>query len=90
MRLSAGRRLRRSLTSQLLQGHVQEVAAKSPPYVPTNISVTLAVHTGSSFKRVSAWRGRWVAQSVKCLTLDFGSGHDLRVHEIEPCIGLSV
>ena len=24
-------------------------------------------------------RGTWVAQSVKRLTLDFGSGHDLRV-----------
>ena len=29
-------------------------------------------------------RGTWMAQSVKCLTLDFGSGHDLRGHEIEP------
>ena len=24
-------------------------------------------------------RGHWVAQSVKHLTLDFGSGHDLRI-----------
>ena len=23
--------------------------------------------------------------SVKCLTLDFGSGHDFMVHGIEPC-----
>ena len=30
-----------------------------------------------------------VAQSVKRLTLDFGSGHDLMVCEIKPCIGLS-
>ena len=29
-----------------------------------------------------------MAQSVECLTLDFGSGHDLTVHEIELCIGL--
>ena len=28
--------------------------------------------------------GTWVAQSVKRLTLDFGSGYDLTVHEIEP------
>ena len=28
-----------------------------------------------------------MAQSVKRLTLDFGSGHDLMVLEIEPCIG---
>ena len=26
--------------------------------------------------------------SVKGLSLDFGSGHDLRVHEIKPSIGL--
>ena len=32
--------------------------------------------------------GAWVAQSVKCPTLDFSSGHDLRVHGFEPCIGL--
>ena len=35
-----------------------------------------------------ARRGTWVAQSVKHPTLDFGSGHDLRVHETEPCTGL--
>ena len=28
--------------------------------------------------------GAWVAQSVECPTLDFGSGHDLEVHGIEP------
>ena len=33
-------------------------------------------------------RGSWVAQLVKCQTLDFGSGHDLIVREIEPHIGL--
>ena len=33
-------------------------------------------------------RATWVAQSVKRLTLDFGSGQDLTVHEIESCIGL--
>ena len=34
----------------------------------------------------SVWKlwGAWVAQSVKHLTLDFGSGHDLLVHEFEP------
>ena len=29
-----------------------------------------------------------MAQSVKHLPLDLGSGHDLTVHGIEPCIGL--
>ena len=33
-------------------------------------------------------RGAWVAQSVKCLTLGFGSGHDLAVRGFEPCNGL--
>ena len=28
-----------------------------------------------------------MAQSVKLLTLDFGSGHDLRVHEFKPHVG---
>ena len=31
--------------------------------------------------------GTWVAQSVKSLTLDFSSGHDLTVHGIEPHMG---
>ena len=29
-----------------------------------------------------------MAQLVKHLTLDFGSGHDLTVHEFRPCVGL--
>ena len=29
-----------------------------------------------------------MAQLVKCLSLDFSSGHDLTVHKIEPCIRL--
>ena len=33
-------------------------------------------------------RGAWVAQLVKCLTLDFGSDHDLMVREFKPCIWL--
>ena len=30
--------------------------------------------------------GAWMAQSVKHWTLDFGSGHDLRVVESSPCV----
>ena len=30
----------------------------------------------------------WVAQLVKHLTLDFGLGHDIAVHGIEPHVGL--
>ena len=33
-------------------------------------------------------QGAWVAQMVKCPTLDFGSGHDLTLHEIEPWVWL--
>ena len=33
--------------------------------------------------------GGWVTQLVEHPTLDFGSGHDLTVHGIEPHIGLS-
>ena len=29
-----------------------------------------------------------MAQLVKCLTLDLGSGHDVTVGEIKPCIKL--
>ena len=32
--------------------------------------------------------GAWVAQWVKHLALDFGSGHDLTVREFEPRVGL--
>ena len=32
--------------------------------------------------------GAWVAQLVECLTLGFGSGHDLMVHEIGSRSGL--
>ena len=31
--------------------------------------------------------GTWVAQSVECLTLDFGSGHDLMVVRSSPTSG---
>ena len=33
--------------------------------------------------------GTWVAQPVERPTLDFGSGHDLVVHEFKPLIELS-
>ena len=34
------------------------------------------------------FQGTWVAQLVMRPTLDFGSGHDLTVHGIEPCVRL--
>ena len=33
-------------------------------------------------------KGAWVAQAGECLTLGFGSGHDLMVHAFKPLIGL--
>ena len=32
--------------------------------------------------------GTWVTQSVKHVTLDFSSGHDLTISEIKPYFGL--
>ena len=32
--------------------------------------------------KMIACRGAWMAHSVKCPTLDFGSGHDLMVLEV--------
>ena len=32
-------------------------------------------------------RDIWVVHLVKCLALDFGSGHDLRVLELNPTLG---
>ena len=40
------------------------------------------------FLKRKGYCGTWVAQLVKCLTPDLGSGHDLTVHEFKPCIGL--
>ena len=37
-------------------------------------------------KKTNSW-GAWLAQSVKCLTLDFGSDHDLRVVRLSPASG---
>ena len=34
--------------------------------------------------------GAWVAQLVKCITFDFGSGHDFLVGGIEPRMGFSL
>ena len=45
---------------------------------------------GGGQKRVlgKEQRGAWVAPSVRRLTLDLGSGHDLPVREFEPHVGL--
>ena len=49
---------------------------------------TLLIHGLVIFQRVELCRnivwGAWMAQSVKYLTLDFSSDHDLMVCEIQP------
>ena len=37
-------------------------------------------------RKKDSFKGAWVAQLIEHLTLDFGSDHDLGVHEIKPCI----
>ena len=41
----------------------------------TTLDTLLSIRSSKNKKNT----GTWVAQSVKCLTLDFGSGHDLSV-----------
>ena len=41
--------------------------------------VSLSPTLGVGFTLKKANQGAWVAQSVKCQTLDLGSGHDLTV-----------
>ena len=48
-----------------------------------NLSSIIVIVTNNCEKM-----GAWVVQSVKRPTLDFGSSHDLTVHEFEACIGL--
>ena len=43
-----------------------------------------------AFIKSTEFRGAWVAQSIKCLTLGFGTVHDLMVREFEPHVRLSL
>ena len=38
-------------------------------------------------KELLSARGTWVVQLVECPTLDFGSGHDLRVMRLSSTLG---
>ena len=40
-----------------------------------------------AYKEYAIWV-TWVAQLFERGSLDFGSSHDLMVHELEPCVGL--
>ena len=52
------------------------------------VSVSLKINKLKK-KNAHLCMSTWVAQLVKYLTLDFGSGHDLTVHEFKPCIRLA-
>ena len=69
------------------------------PYDPNPLGVRMLVFVldpaagvpsgnTASTRKPLAVQGRLVAQLVKQRTLDFRSGHDIMVHEFEPCIGL--
>ena len=53
-------------------------------------TILVRVQMDAAFLQTQSDGGAWVAQSVKGLTPDFGSGHDLTVCDIEPRIGLCV
>ena len=71
------------------------------PVLSCNLSFSFMCHLKFSFQesvtensmniaKNEDLRGSWVVQSVKHPTLDFGSGHNLMVHEFEfePHVGL--
>ena len=66
-------------TLSMCQGH--------PAWVTDNKMLALQKLFCSFFKWCH-FGGAWVAQLVKCLTLNLGTGHDLTVCEFEPYIGL--
>ena len=64
-----------------------ELAGDSLSLSPSLFAPPLCNLSLSVSKTNTLW-GTCVAQSVKRPTLDFGSGHDLLVHEFKPHIGL--
>ena len=57
-------------------------------YFPIETVLNLAVGVSGQPVRHFGIQGTWVAHSVECLALDFGSGHDLVVHGFEARVGL--
>ena len=49
--------------------------------------LALAIILTNTLKNIRYSRGTWVAQLVKHQTLDYSSDQDLRICEIEPCVG---
>ena len=44
----------------------------------------------SQYLKIYPFQGAWEAQSVKHLTLDFGSDHDLKVMRLSPVWGFTL
>ena len=55
---------------------------------PTRSSQITFSSPGAWFPNLKRTRGTWGAQSVRRLTLDLGSGHNLTVHEFKPRVRL--
>lgn len=49
--------------------------------------IKLYIPIRTRYRNIESW-GAWVAPSLKPLTLDFGSGQDLRVVRSAPCQAL--
>ena len=45
------------------------------------------IHIHEKNQKFALGGSAWVAQSVECQSLDFGSGHDLRVVGSSPALG---
>ena len=54
------------------------------PFPAHALSLSVSKINKNIKKYILSLRGTWVAQSVKYLTLDFSSGHDLMVCEFKP------
>ena len=88
------RRGKRSASSLLPEGGI---AHSSPGMMGILLEAGLAggnavsacLRTNHDIQHYQLYRVTWVAPSVECRTLDFGSGHDLTVREFEPCVGLN-
>ena len=51
-----------------------------------NLLILFTLFTYNAYCKTDTW-GTWVAQSVGCQTLDFSSGHNLRVVRSSPKMG---
>ena len=78
-----------------LWGAMQHCRPKLKMYLPFHLAMTYLwrcshcnTHYSVNFssKKTAHYQGAWVAQFVKCPTLGFGLGQDLRGCEIQPRI----